>query len=245
MIGAGLRLAPLSIRWVSMATRVAIPLLVRVSLSYALSALLSRVTRSAPQCACADVDVAAPAGAVSPADRSGLTTAAALGSPRSSPPIVHVVTSTSPRCRVHGPATRRIGLNVNTATLATGWKSLDESIEALFERVVPGNLAEVNRGLIQCCEPPLVPHCRCYWKLRGQLEDPRRPLGRLASWPPSASGTNAKVHRLLRVKASARPPAVIALTLRKASSGVAASSIWPIVIGPTSMPATWAVKNRP
>lgn len=115
MIGAGLLMAPVSIRWVSMATRVAIPLLVSVALSYALSALLSRVTRGAPQCVCVDVDVPTPAGVVNPVDRSGLTTAAAMGSPRSSLPIVHVVTSTCPRCRVHGPATRRIGLNVNTA----------------------------------------------------------------------------------------------------------------------------------
>ncbi len=114
MIGAGLLLAPVSIRWVSMATRVAIPLLASVALSYALSALLSRATRGAPQCVCVDVDAPAPDGAVSPGETSGLTAAAAIGSPRSLLPIVHVITSTSPRCRVHGPATRRIGLNVNT-----------------------------------------------------------------------------------------------------------------------------------
>src|SRR5215467_7884061 len=62
MIGAGLLLAPLSIRWVSMATRVAIPLLVSVAVSYALSALLSRVTRGAPRCACVDLEAPAPAG---------------------------------------------------------------------------------------------------------------------------------------------------------------------------------------
>src|SRR5262249_39511372 len=115
MIGAGLLLAPVSIRWVSMATRVAIPLLVSIALSYALSALLSRVTRGAPQCVCVDVDAPARAGAVGPADRSGLTSAATVGSPPPSLPIVHVVTSTSPRCPVHGPDTRRIGLTVNTA----------------------------------------------------------------------------------------------------------------------------------
>src|SRR5499426_654276 len=115
MIGAGLFLAPLSIRWVSMATRVAIPLLVSIAVSFALSALLGCVTRAAPQCVCVDVDVPAQAGAVGQADRSGLTAAAAVEPPRSSPPIVYVVTSTSPRCRVHGPVTRRIGLNVNTA----------------------------------------------------------------------------------------------------------------------------------
>src|SRR5215471_17546567 len=115
MIGAGLLLAPSSIKWVSMATRVAIPLLASVGLSYALSALLSRVARGAPQCVCVDVDAQAPAGAVSPGDTSGLTAAAAVGTPRSSLPMVRVIMSTSPRCPVHGPATRRIGLNVDTA----------------------------------------------------------------------------------------------------------------------------------
>jgi len=115
MIGAGLLLAPVSIKWVSMATRVAIPLLASVALSYALSALLSRATRGAPQCVCLDVDAPAPACAVSPADTSGLTAAAAMGSARSSLLILRVTTSTSPHCRVHGPGTRRIGLNVSTA----------------------------------------------------------------------------------------------------------------------------------
>ena len=115
MIGAGLLLAPFSIKWVSMATRVAIPLLVSGALSYALSAILSRFTRSAPQCACVDVHAPAAAGAVSPGDTPCLTAATAVGSPWSSLPIVHVVTSTSPRCPVHNPATRRIGVNVDTA----------------------------------------------------------------------------------------------------------------------------------
>ena len=115
MIGAGLLLAPASIRWGSMATRVAIPLLASVALSYALSALLSRATRGAPQCVCVDVDAPAPAGAVNPADTSGLAATAAMGSPRSSLPVLRVIASTSPRCRVHSPATRRIGFNVNTA----------------------------------------------------------------------------------------------------------------------------------
>ena len=115
MIGAGLVLAPVSIKWASVANRVAIPLLASVAFSYALSALLSRATRGAPQCVCVDVDAPAPAGAVSPGDTSGLAAAAAVGSPRSSLPIVRVITSTSPRCPVHGPSTRRIGLNVNTA----------------------------------------------------------------------------------------------------------------------------------
>src|SRR5215472_5733532 len=116
MIGAGLLLAPGSIRWVSVATRVAIPLLASVALSYVISALLSRAVRGTPQRLHADGDAAAPAAAVSPGDARGSTgVVAAVAPARSSAPIIGVITSTSPRCRMGGPATRRIGLNVSTA----------------------------------------------------------------------------------------------------------------------------------
>lgn len=115
MIGAGLLLAPGSIRWVSMATRVAMPLLASVALSYALSALLIRATRGAPRRLWVDSAARAPAGAGDPRQISGLAAPAAVASPQSALPIVRLLTATSPRCRLHAPATGWSGLSVDTA----------------------------------------------------------------------------------------------------------------------------------
>ncbi len=114
LIGAGLLLAPGSVKWLSLATKVAIPLLASVVLSYAASALLSRVIRHAPQCVCLDLGLLSTVEAIGSPPVSGAG-AGAVASAGTSPPMVGVVTSTSATCPVHSPGTARIGLNVNTA----------------------------------------------------------------------------------------------------------------------------------
>lgn len=114
LIGAGLLLAPGSVKWLSLATKVAIPLLASVVLSYAASALLSRVARSAPQCVGLDLGPPSAVEATGAAKVSGAGLAAVAG-PSRPLPMDGVITSTSSTCPIHSPGTARIGLNVNTA----------------------------------------------------------------------------------------------------------------------------------
>jgi len=114
LVGAGLLLAPGSVKWLSLATKVAIPLLASVVLSYAASALLSRIARSAPQCVCLDLEPPSAVEATGAPKVSGAGLAAVAG-PSSPLAMDSVITSTSSTCPIHSPGAARIGLNVNTA----------------------------------------------------------------------------------------------------------------------------------
>jgi len=55
LIGAGLLLAPTAVQWHALLPRVVIPLLASSALAYAASAVINRLTRSAPECICVDL----------------------------------------------------------------------------------------------------------------------------------------------------------------------------------------------
>ncbi len=114
LIGAGLLLRPGSVQGSSLATKVAIPLLASVVLSYAASALLSRVARSAPRCVGLDLGLLSTAEAIGAPQLTGAG-AGAVASAGTSQPTVRVLASTSAACPVHSPGTAGISLNVNTA----------------------------------------------------------------------------------------------------------------------------------
>ena len=134
LIGAGLLLRPGSVQGSSLATKVAIPLLASVVLSYAASALLSRVARSAPRCVGLDlgllsteeigtslghdqrklsVRLSSPVRGRARLPAPVLRSRRSGCSPRRLPPV-RVLASTSAACPV-SPGTAGISLNVNTA----------------------------------------------------------------------------------------------------------------------------------
>jgi PiT family inorganic phosphate transporter len=112
LLGAGLLLEPTSVHWASLSVKVVIPLLASVAGSYALSALLTKVSRRAPQCLCIEVRDGSASTLTVP---SGQTTVAAMALPVHPVPNVGVVATRSETCAIHGDTARRIGINVNGA----------------------------------------------------------------------------------------------------------------------------------
>lgn len=106
LVGAGLLLRPGAVAWASLVGRVAVPLLVSVGASYALSTLASRVVRRSPECICLDVggrehQVVAASGVAM------LTMATPV------PVGLGLVTATRAACAVHGADVRRAGISVD------------------------------------------------------------------------------------------------------------------------------------
>jgi len=110
LIGAGLAFAPHAVAWGNLPTKIVIPLLASVAVSYASSALLNRLPNApVPECICAEISAATPAIA-------GSTATATLAATTAVPvPTVRLHTGTIAECGIHGRGTRRIGLNLSTA----------------------------------------------------------------------------------------------------------------------------------
>jgi len=105
LIGAGLLLAPKAVQWHALLPRVVIPLLASGGIAYSVSALLNRLTRSAPECIC--VDVAAPI-SVNPSPTSAATVMRS-----STLPVVSVTMGSQAECRGHGTGSSRVRLVIN------------------------------------------------------------------------------------------------------------------------------------
>ncbi len=105
LIGAGLLLAPKTVQWNALLPRIVIPLLASIVVSYAVSAVINGVTRSAPECIC--VDVSAPF-AVNPSP-----TGAATVTRSSTLPLVALTMGTEAECRVHGAGSSGFLLAMN------------------------------------------------------------------------------------------------------------------------------------
>jgi phosphate/sulfate permease len=104
LIGAGLLLAPRAVQWDALLPRVVVPLLAGIAVSYALAAIISRFTRSAPECICVDVSAPMPV-TVSP-------TGAATVMRSSTLPVIAVTMGTQAECRVHGTGSTRFRLAI-------------------------------------------------------------------------------------------------------------------------------------
>jgi inorganic phosphate transporter, PiT family len=104
LIGAELLLAPTAVRWHALLPRVVFPLLAGIVVSYALAAIINRMT-SAPERIC--VDVAAPI-PVNPSP-----TGAAMVMRPSTLPVVAVAMGIRGECGVHATGSTRVGLAMN------------------------------------------------------------------------------------------------------------------------------------
>lgn len=125
LVGAGLAFAPHAVAWSNLPTKIVIPLLASVAVAYAISALINRLPKApVPECICADISPATPLMAGSAATA---TLAAAAAVPV---PSVRLHTGTVAGCAVHRPATRRIGLNLNSAHwLSAGLTSFSRGLK--------------------------------------------------------------------------------------------------------------------
>lgn len=146
LIGAGIQLGPHAVNWSVLLTNVAAPLLLSVAIAYALSAALSRVTLPEPRCICVGVTSATP---VVLAKQPGNVAAFRMGSDL---PVLQITTGTVAECRVHGPAVRRLGLNLSTAHwLTSGATGFSRGLNDTPKIVAIGAFALAPAGA-----PPLL-----------------------------------------------------------------------------------------
>jgi PiT family inorganic phosphate transporter len=142
-VGAGLVLGPATIAWASLATRVAVPLVLSIAVAYAASGVLGLLPGQVPECVC--VRVGQPA-AGTPSGGALRATAATTA------PVAVIRTGTVDDCPAHGPAGRGLALTVNrlhwltagAASFARGLNDTPKIVAVAAFALVPAGLTTAH-----------------------------------------------------------------------------------------------------
>ena len=136
LVGAGLVLGPATIAWASLATQVAVPLVLSIVVAYTASGVLELLGGRVPECVC--VEIPHPA----PGTPSGGATAAIVA------PVAVVRTGTVEACRVHGLAGRSVAPTVNRLHwLTAGAASFARGLNDTPKIVAVAAFALVSAGI--------------------------------------------------------------------------------------------------
>jgi PiT family inorganic phosphate transporter len=142
LVGAGLLFAPDAVNWSVLASRVALPLLASVLVSYLISSLLGLIPSLMPECVCVDAEAPAPIQLGGPETN---TAALCLGA---NLPVLTMYTGTLAECRAHNFTSRLVSLTVRPAHwFASGATSFARGLNDTPKIVAIGAFGLVPAGL--------------------------------------------------------------------------------------------------